>query len=200
MKKQNKISHKAISKVLKDDFNNNVTHIQWHGLDIEIKKELDFDDAVAFSNHICDLCFLESGEYVPEMFDFALRSCVIEYHTNVELSNDLDKRYEIVYRTDLYDEVSDKVESVQYYDLIDCAHDRVSRRLEIDEEDIKSRLTVIADKFDTLADEIASVYKDVDSDTLKTIANVASKMENVSEEDIVRAYSKEFFESGGKHE
>lgn len=195
---KNKISCKSINKILKDDFSDNVRHIQWHGLDIEVKKCLDFGDAISFSNHICDLCFVERGEYVPEMFDFALRSCVIEYYTNVEATNDLEKRYKIVYETDLFDVVRNNVLKPQYFALTDCARERVDRRLAIDENDIKARLTDIADKFDALADEIASVYKDVDSDTLKTIANVASKMENVSEEDIVRAYSKEFFESGGK--
>lgn len=193
-----KIGSKALNKVLKDGFCDSATIVNWYDLDIECKKFLCFDDAISFSNHICDLCFLESGEYVPEMFDFALRSCVVEYYTNVSLPNNIDKRYEIVYGTDLYYTIYNKVDFAQLDELINCAFKRVSRRLELDKEDIKNRLNVLIEKFDDIADEISSVYENVDSDTMNSIANVAANLENMTEESVIRAYAKELANTGIK--
>ena len=70
-------------------------------LDLEVKSFLDFANRVSFVNIVAGMCF-SKGQYVPALFDYAFKSNVISYFTNLTLSTSPEGVNRIVYGTSIY--------------------------------------------------------------------------------------------------
>jgi hypothetical protein len=93
---------------------------------IAVQKTLSLQQALAFiKNTVSMVVDMETGEYMPEVCDFALKLNVILSYTDIAIPKDLEKAYKVVYESNLYDSVMDVINSEQYYILEDAVSDRV---------------------------------------------------------------------------
>lgn len=93
---------------------------------IAVQKTLSFKQALSFiKNTTAMVVDAEMGEYMPEIFDFALKLNVIMSYADIPVPKDLEKAYKVVYESNLYDSVMDVINSEQYYILEDAVSDRV---------------------------------------------------------------------------
>lgn len=73
--------------------------VMWHGVQIYIRRFISFRESVEFVNYVLDI---SKNGLREEMVDFAFRANVIMTYTNIELPNDLDEQYRLLYAGDLY--------------------------------------------------------------------------------------------------
>lgn len=93
---------------------------------IAVQKTLSLQQALAFiKNTVSMVVDTETGEYMPEVCDFALKLNVILSYADIAIPKDLEKAYKVVYESNLYDSVMDVINSEQYYILEDAVSDRV---------------------------------------------------------------------------
>lgn len=93
---------------------------------IAVQKTLSLQQALAFiKNTVSMVIDTETGEYMPEVCDFALKLNVILSYADIAIPKDLEKAYKVVYESNLYDSVMDVINSEQYYILEDAVSDRV---------------------------------------------------------------------------
>ncbi len=93
---------------------------------IAVQKTLSFKQALSFiKNTTAMVVDAEMGEYMPEIFDFALKLNVIMSYADIPVPKDLEKAYKVVYESNLYDSVMDVINGEQYYILEDAVSDRV---------------------------------------------------------------------------
>ena len=102
MAQKNKVSVAAIEKVMKDQFNNGVKTVDWCGITIEYKELLNMVEMKAFVDGVVDASFDNDGDYMPEFTDWLIRTNMIQLYTNVRMPQSIEKQYDILYQTDLY--------------------------------------------------------------------------------------------------
>lgn len=86
--------------------------------DITIKPVLSFEEMLEFVADVVDTCFTEeTGEYYPELMDFAIRYNVLTKYANFRMPEDPAKRYDLVYRTDAYWTVIDNINITQFNEI-----------------------------------------------------------------------------------
>ena len=99
----------------------NYEEISWHGLRVVIRRLLPFGETSLFINSVMKSCFIEeNGIFVAEAIDFAIRANTVLRHTNIELPEDLDAQYEILYNTDLFDCVLREINSTQHAAILEA--------------------------------------------------------------------------------
>ena len=89
-----------------------LTQTVWHGLNVIIRKMISMEEAQNLVRVILRQCW-NGEEYCVEMVDFQLRCAVITFYTNVTLPEEAEMQYAILYGTDLYDTVRDRINEGQ---------------------------------------------------------------------------------------
>ena len=93
---------------------------------VQVRRTLPLEDAMNFVKDITATCIDdEQAEFMPELFDFAVRMYVVMYYANVDLSKDVKKAYRILYDTTLFEQVYAHVNTAQCTNLILSAEKRI---------------------------------------------------------------------------
>jgi hypothetical protein len=79
--------------------------IVWHTAEMYVKTFLPLDEYKNLIDSIIQACTAENGECIYELVDFATKVNIIAAYALIELPEDIDELYYIVYETDLYDTV-----------------------------------------------------------------------------------------------
>ena len=85
----------------------------WHGKIISIKNLLSRDEYIKLIHDIGDMCISQDGNFVPEMLDFSVKLNIIINYALVEMPDDLDDIYELIYYSDLYNAVLKNISKSQ---------------------------------------------------------------------------------------
>lgn len=184
-KEVNMVTVDAIEDVMKSEFAN-AEIVQWHGIDVEIKKSIDLHLAYEFVNQVVNSCFDEDdGGYIPEIKDFAIRACTVEKYTNITLPENVEKLYDLMYMTDIYDLVRDKINRKQLNALVRAVDDKIEYRTD-------SGIMVIrkaADDVRALTKQFANLFGGVTPDDVQAITKAVIDG-RLDEEKLVKAYAK----------
>ena len=89
------------------------------GTQIEIHTTLPFGDVISFISDVVELSFAEdTGEYLPEVYDYLIRRGIIAYYTNLRLPKDMDKQYELLLYTNVFGRVFDQINKDQFQQIL----------------------------------------------------------------------------------
>ena len=94
--------------------------ISWHGNNVVVRQFLPLAEYMQMINDIMNDCRGGNDIFAPELLDFAIKTNVITYYAFVNLPEDPNMLFEIVYGTDLYDTIckyanKSQVDSVYKY-------------------------------------------------------------------------------------
>lgn len=87
--------------------------ITWHSAELCLRAFLPFDEYRQVINSIVEYCLSPDGEIMYEYVDFATRLAIITSYALIELPEDFDELYFIVYESDLYQTVCSHVNKDQ---------------------------------------------------------------------------------------
>lgn len=88
------------------------------GFSVEVKRNISLPESVAFVSNVVELCFSETGEYMPELKDFGIRLNVIARFTNIELNDTTSNVYDVLYGNDLFETVLAEIDSGQLKSIV----------------------------------------------------------------------------------
>lgn len=78
--------------------------VMWHGIAVTVRTLLPFSETVQFVGSVLASCYDKSHDrFVPEMKDFAIRANTVLRYACVELPDDFEEQYALLYTTDIYD-------------------------------------------------------------------------------------------------
>ena len=123
-KTEKRISINTMDKIMKERFDNTITE-QWCDIDVRIKKTLSFTEMMEFVNDVVLSCFQEDGGFVPEVMDFAIKSNILSKYANFSLPDNLEHRYEIIYKTDAVEMVCGKINNTQLNEIVSSIKNKV---------------------------------------------------------------------------
>lgn len=92
--------------------------IVWHTSEIIVKPMLSISEYVQTVRKILNACRGPEDSIALELIDFAIRSNIISAYSFVQMPEDIDELYYIVYVSDLYDKIcsvanKDQIESIK---------------------------------------------------------------------------------------
>lgn len=77
----------------------------WHSVDLLVRYSITFNEYQSVIHNIISECTNGDGDCVLPLLDCATKAYIIGAYANVELPNDSENLYSIIYGTDLYDVV-----------------------------------------------------------------------------------------------
>jgi len=146
---------------------------------IQVKNRLTMKEAMEFVSYVYSMAANEeTGEYTPEVEDFATRLYTIVCWGNVKEPKTADEAWNLVYSTNLYDRVLDCIDHDQY-DILVWAIDRKIQffkgRMEAA---CASEVRALMTKMDEVMESGARMLSELDSqETLDAISNMTKLSE-----------------------
>lgn len=171
---KNKLSFDEIKKVIPADDENYAT-ADWKGIKFRIKTILSLEEMMGFVHGVVTSCFAEdTGEYLPEIKEFAIRCSVLEDYGNIELPDDLNEKYALVYGTGIVDCIASSVDSTQLEDILNAIDEKVEHIAQSNIEALNKKMAEVVAKFESLEANISNVFSAVDADTVTKVASAVA--------------------------
>lgn len=187
MAKAKAVSINAFDKIEKDTYKGTES-FEWHGVEVVVKKTLSIKEVLEFVNDVVKTCFsADDGSYIPEVKDFAVKSCILEKYANFSLPTNIEHKYDLIYHTDAIDEVLRRVNGQQFNEIIASINAKISHLASANIEAINKQMNELYTAFDNLQKQLEAVFSGIDpSDLTKLVGALGDK--GINEEKIVKAY------------
>lgn len=185
-KNDKRISIAAFDKVAKEQAVNDAV-FDWHGVEITVKYTLGLTDMMEFVHDAAESCFSESGAFVPEVMDFAIKSNILSRYARFTLPDNLEHRYALIYETDAVDVVCEHINERQLQEITASIKRRVNYVCE-------SKVTLIQQKaeemfmaFEKLRKQSENMFDNVSKEDIQKLLSAVANG-GFDEEAVVKAY------------
>lgn len=173
--------------------------------EINVKSCLALDEAKMFVKSVSEACAsISTAAYEPEFYDFALKLSTLVFYAGISVPSDLYKAHDVIYNTNIYDVVLEKINSKQYQVLCDAINQRINYVVNTFVSTQAARLNDVIEKINGVFDESNKVIGAITSQEfigqLNEAVNTISKnsadgnsddVEVVDENDNIIVFSKE---------
>lgn len=172
--KVKKISILSLEKIMKETAKP-TSEIKWKGLNIVIKHTLPLKEMLEFVNDVTKICFAaETGEFLPEVKMFAVKCCVLERYANFNLPSNVERRYNLVYNTDVYEVVMQHINHEQFNEIMDAIDDKVDNAAQANIEAINIQMAEVYNQFNNLQAEINNMFAGINPEDLSKFFGAVS--------------------------
>lgn len=97
--------------------------ILWHGIAVTIRYLLPIKEVTLLVNSVMDGCYDKAHDvFIPEMMDFAFRVNIVTRYACVDLPQDIEEQYEILYNTDIFDTIASAINTAQMQSIKDTIY------------------------------------------------------------------------------
>lgn len=135
---------------------------------LQVRRTLPLEDAMNFVKDITATCIDdEQAEFMPELFDFAVRMYIVMYYANVDLSKDVKKAYRILYDTTLFEQVYSHVNTAQCTNLILSAEKRIEHWKNILSSSVAGKVSELMHKMEEVMAGSAEMMTAIDGAEFK---------------------------------
>ena len=183
-----RINAAQITEIMEERFPNVVTE-DWFGVEVEIIRTISKDDASDFADILVQACFNEDGGYTPGKMDFALRSGIVMLYTNIDLPEDDEARYQIVYGSDLVSFIYENINQSQYEAIVDAASKRVRLMTAVQSMRIEKELGDMAAFMETISKQMEDVFGGITNADIEAVSKAISGAD-IDMDKLVEAYLK----------
>lgn len=153
---------------------------------ISVKHTLSLDDMLGFVDNVYECCVdITEGTYMPEVYDFAVRESLIRFYTDFEIAGDLSDKYDLLYSTELYDNVLDQINQNQFAIACDSAEKKIKYAVDTMTGVAALKSMSVLEK---LSQSLKEGFGGIDVDNL---ARLAQRLNGVKDEDLAAELVKE---------
>lgn len=180
-----KISVSSTEKVMKENYTPVVTE-DWYGNELTIKTMLSLREMFEFVKVVVDGCFnQDTHEYLPEVKEFVLRASIVEYYTNVRMPDNLERRYAILYGTDLVDFIIARINKCQFDDMTVAIEKKIRNRVRSNEEMVSRQFITLGGRIDEIMSRFEEIFSGVTKEEITGFLSAVSNGQ-IDEEKIVK--------------
>lgn len=176
---------------MKEQFGDRTKTFEWRGQEIEYKEELSLAEFKAFVDGVANGCFDAEGEYMPEFKDYLIRTHLVQLFTNVRMSQDIEKQYEILTVTDLADAVAQLIDEKQYFAVLEAIDEKISHIRDLDVQLTRRNIMALMAQFEEYGNRMAAMFDGIDPEDMGNLMKAVTAQDGVDEEKLVKAYLKE---------
>lgn len=160
-------------------------------VEIHITKTLPLQEMLLFVQEVVEACIDgETGEYLPEAYDFAIRAGVLTRYANFTLPANLDNQYMLVYNTGAFDQVVAHINERQFNDIVRAIDKKIKFMLEIISSSAVTKINEVIGKFNELAETAENAFGDVNGEDMANVVKGITQLKDINEENIAQAILK----------
>ena len=164
------------------------TLVDTSDVSIQIKKTITLPEMMGFVQEVVEACIDGgTGEYIPEAYDFAIRSAVLTHYANFAMPANLEKQYWLVYNTRAFQQVIGHINEYQFNDIIRAIDRKIKYMLDVMSSSAVSKINEVIDKFNDIAETGEKVFGGATADDMAGFMRGIAKLKDVKEEDIAKA-------------
>lgn len=182
MAKKNKISVGAWERIAKEMSKDETTVVDWHGEQLEIRRYLTLAEMVTLVDKVIDDCFV-GDKFFPSVQEFAFQRAAILLYTNLTLPVNPEKQYDLILRTDIWEQLIRNVYPYQLGSVQTAIDRRIEMLLDTNAETVSRQLA----KISSALDEAGKLFDGVSSDDMQKLMGAMSGME-LDPEALMKAY------------
>ena len=172
--KVKKISILSLEKIMKETAKP-TSEIKWKGLNIVIKHTLSLKEMLEFVDGVTKSCFAaETSEFLPEVKMFAVKCCVLELYANFSLPSNIERRYNLVYNTDVYEVVMQHINHEQFNEIMDAINDKIDNAAQANIEAVNMQMAEVYNQFNNLQAEINNMFAGINPEDLSKFFGAVS--------------------------
>lgn len=191
MAKAKKVSISQMDKVIKEERDPNVT-FDWNGATVEVKRMVPFTRVLGLVRTITDSCFaVDSGEFLPEVRELATRAAIVEEYSNVRLPDNIDHKYEVLFCTDIYDQIVQHIDGTQYGQVLMAVDERLDIMVDANIEAMRRRLDKALVEFENMIDQTMTLFNGVNPDDIEKVSKSIADNGMIDEKKLMQAYLEE---------
>ena len=181
-----KVTYETIREAMNDHCPQ-VEILDWYGVEITVQKIVPFLTMKEIVEDVAGACFNDdTGEYMPELMDIALRICVIDAYTNIVLPGDPEEQNRILYGTGLWSGISELIDEDQFSAIELAISRRVKARLDVNRAEFEHELNAMTNALSEAGKQINDLFAGVNADDLQKLVAALGE-HGVDEEKIVQA-------------
>ena len=181
-----KVAYETIKGIMNERCQQ-VETLDWYDAEITVQKVIPFQTASGIVRTVADACFHEgTGEYMPEMMNIALRMCVFDAYTDIEIPDDPEEQNLLLFGTGLWDKVTALIDEDQLGTIELAANRRIKARLDTNRAEFEHAVNTVVESMEELGSQMAGLLNDVTPDDIRRM--IAAVGENgIDEAKIVQA-------------
>lgn len=191
VKKVNRISVTKFEKAVNKD---NIVVVPLDGVEdtnIDILKSISLQNMIEFVENVAESCVdMESGEYTPQVRDFAIKRELLTKYANFTMPNNIEKQYDFIYGSNVVDIVLQNINQLQFQEIISSIDRKIKFMLDCITSIAASNTVKLLDKLESVADQNLSMFDSLSGDDLAGVFKDISRIANMDEETIARAVHK----------
>lgn len=154
---------------------------------IQIKKIIALPEMISFVQEVVESCIdNETGEYLPEAYDFAIRVGVLTRYANFTMPANMEKQYMLVYGTGAFDQVLLHINNTQFNDIVRAIDKKIKFMLEVISSSAVTKINDVINKLGEIASAGEKAFEGVDADNMAKVIQGVSKLGDMSEEDVAK--------------
>lgn len=187
MAKAKKISINTFDKIAREIYKPTET-FEWRGIEVTVRRTLSLKDTLEFVNNVVKACFSsEDGSYIPEVKDFAIKTCILEKYSNFSLPTNIEHKYELIYFTDVIEAIYKYINFQQFNEIIASINTKISHLADANIEAVNKQINGLYSAFESLQKQIENIFGGISQDDLTKVINTLGS-NSFNEENIVKAY------------
>lgn len=162
--------------------------VEWNGVDIIINRTLSLRDMLEFVDMVVNSCFSEqTGSYLPEIRSFAISMCILEKYANFSMPSDIEKQYELIYRTDAVKAVVERINRSQLDDIITAIDQKIDNIASANIDAVHSKMSDLCVAFENMQNQMSTLFSGINEEDIK---NMTAAMSGglLDQDKLVKAY------------
>lgn len=163
--KSKKVTFNMIAVDLKDAERNEL--VVSDDITMEVKYRLNFKEAIDFAQSIVSICFDEDDiDYYPEIFDAAVRISTMMVYAGVDAPKDINKAFNVVYGTDLFERIMGMIDMNQFNILVEGAKRKIIFKRNLIESNAAVKVSDLLARIEAVTKQSEKVMENVNTDEL----------------------------------
>lgn len=191
-KKTNRISVIKFEKATDKDNTLSIPLDGIEGVNIEITKTLSLKDMIEFVEVVAESCVsMESGEYTPQIKDFAIKREVLTRYANFTMPSNIEKQYEFIYYSAAFDTVYRHINQAQYQEILASIDEKIKYMLSCITSVSAQSTAKLLGRLDAIAEQGSAMFESLQGEDIGNMLKNIDKIAGMDETKIARAV-KEF--------
>lgn len=185
--KKNMVTIKDFQEAINKTYTH-VNKIEWNGVEVEIKNTLSFEEMASFIGSVVSNCINnKTGEYISGVFDYAFKSSLFEYYTNITLPKDIEKRYELMYHSGFANIILENIDREQISAITKAIKEKIKITTDVNKAEFVRQQKEFYDSLNALKERLEGLLGSITPEDIKGIVNAVSNG-SIDEEKLVKAY------------
>ena len=182
-----RVDGSSLVKVMKDEYGDQTFSVNWHGVDVTVRKTITLAEMLGMVRDIVTSCYDEDQKYLPEVFDFAAAVSLLSRYANIDMPGDIEEQYALVVGTDLYSMIAGEVNQRQLDQILEAARAHIEYINCEHSNFVMSRISELSESLEAVAGRVKDVFDGVNAEDLQNVIKAVGE-NGIDMDKVVQTY------------